>query len=244
MHSKSFTNTKKESLNQTSLWFKTIFLNNYTVLRNLISLLSPAELRALFTLAELQLMKNVIDRLLSSIRCLKFLTNEISRLLQKGYQVLLLKKNVWWFDEMMRNLYNFWIKLDIEPYLMWGDDESWLLQLIVWAWKLREQHHRTLLLWQKVAHIYINWFGEVTEVLKSQAICKFQPMRLDDGQTISVKYLWAKVNICETDTVCLFIDECLRAKNHDYIMWMKMCNSDKFLNYVKECAETKVLDFN
>ena len=69
-------------------------------------------------------------------------------------------------------------------------------------------------------------------------------MRFDDGQAIFIKYLQAKVNTCETNTVYLFIDECSRVKNHDHIMQMKMCNSDKFLNYVKECAETKVFDLN
>ena len=244
MHPKSFINTEKGSPGQTSSWFKTVFLNNYTALRNLILLLSPAELRALFTLVKLQSMKNVIDRLLSLIRCLGPFVNEISRLLQEGYQVLLLGKDVWWFDEMMRNLYDSWIKPGVGSYLMWGDDESWLLQLIVWAWKLKGQHYGTLPSWQKVAHIYIDWFGEVMEVLKPQATCGFQPMRLDDGQAISVKYFQAKVNTCETDTVCLFISECSRVKDHDHIMWMKMCNSDKFLNYIKGCAETRMLNLN
>ena len=244
MHPKSFTNTEKGSPGQTSSRFKTVFLNNYTALRNLIPLLSPAELRALFTPAELQSMKDVIDRLLSPIRCLGPPANEISRLLQEGYQVLLLGKDVRWFDEMMRNPYDSWIKPGVGPYLMWGDDEPRLLQLIVWAWKPRGQHRGTLPPWQKVAHTYTDRFGEVTEVLEPQATCGFQPMRLDDGQAISVKYPQAKVNTCETDTVCLFIGECSRAKDHDHIMRMKMCNSDKFLSYVKGCAETRVLDLN
>ena len=180
MYPKSFTNTEKGSPSQTSSQFKTVFLNNYTALRNLIPLLSPAELRALFTLTELQSIKNVIDRLFSLIRCLEPFTNEISKLLQKEYQVLLLEKDVQWFDEMIRNLYNFWIKSGVEPYLMWGDNKPQLLQLIVWAWKSREQHHRTLPSWQKVAHTYTNWFEEITEVLKPQAICGFQSMRLNN----------------------------------------------------------------
>ena len=244
MHPKSFTNIKKESLSQTSSQFKTIFLNNYTALRNLIPLLSPAELKALFTPAELQSMKNVIDKLLSPIRCLRSLTNEISRLLQKGYQILLLKKDVQWFNEMMRNPYNSWIKPGIEPYLMWGNDKPQLLQLIIWAWKPREQHCRTLPPWQKVAHTYTNQFEEVTEILKPQAICEFQSMRLDDRQAISIKYPQTKVNTCETDTVYLFIDECSKAKDYDHIIQMKMCNSNKFLNYVKEYVETRMLNFN
>ena len=131
MHPKSFINTEKGSPGQTSSQFKTVFLNNYTALRNLISLLSSAELKALFTLTEFQLMKNVINRLLSSIKCLRSSTNEISRLLQKKYQILLLKKNVQWFNEIMKNLYDFWIKSDVESYLMWEDDKPQLLQLII-----------------------------------------------------------------------------------------------------------------
>ena len=80
--------------------------------------------------------------------------------------------------------------------------------------------------------------------MKSQATCEFQSMKFDDRQAISVKYSQIKINTYETDTVYLFINEYLRVKNHNHIMQMKMCNSDKFLNYVKECAEIKIFNLN
>ena len=231
----------QDSSQRTLSEFETVFSSNYPALKRLILTLSSAELRAVFSSAQLQSMKNMIDRLLNSIRCLELSTNNILRLIQNGYTVLLLERDVEQFAEMMRNLYDSWIKPGMELYL-WGDIDidSWLLQLIFWAWKPEEQQSETLPLWQKIAHIDTDQFEKITEVLKPQAACRFQLMRLDDGRAISVKHSEVKINMCETDTFCLYISECSKT---DHIMQMKMWESDKFFSIslnIKMC----MLDFN
>ena len=214
---------------------ETVFANHYPILEVLIPLLSPTELKALFTPETLWNMRKVIDRLLNPVRCLGAPANDILKLLQAGYIVLLLGSDVKKFKRMMKTPYDSWIRRGPDIFAL---DPPRPLEILLWAWKPSEGKISTVPPpWLEIAHTDTDESGEIIESLEPLTACGFQPIRL--GKVIHSR---AKVNMCETDALRLYIGTFSRNKNNDHYMRINMWESDKFLK--TEGLEIEILDLS